>query len=183
MTEADGRSPGSRSALGRRIATAVSALWLDAKKRSCVGRNVRFGRRLHIGVLTTVSSTERLTIGNDVHIGRFCTIHGTGSIGDGVLIENRVGVGIPRNNPAPEAGGALAASNGARIDIACDARIGFGSIVLSGVSIGGGAIVAAGSVVADDVAPHTVVRGNPAKTVGQRPIAAPAADIARFRRR
>ena len=37
------------------------------------------------------------------------------------------------------------------------------SIILSGVSIGHGAVVANGSVVSRDVAPYSVVDGNPAK--------------------
>lgn len=48
------------------------------------------------------------------------------------------------------------------IIIADKAWLGFGVTVLAGVTIGEGAIVAAGSVVRDDVAPWTVVTGNPA---------------------
>lgn len=40
--------------------------------------------------------------------------------------------------------------------------IGFNAIVLKGVTIGEGAIVAAGAVVTKDVPPYTVVAGNPA---------------------
>jgi acetyltransferase-like isoleucine patch superfamily enzyme len=37
--------------------------------------------------------------------------------------------------------------------------------VLKGVTIGEGAIVAAGAVVTKDVAPYTVVAGNPARKI------------------
>lgn len=40
--------------------------------------------------------------------------------------------------------------------------IGFNAIILKGLTIGEGAIVAAGSVVSKDVAPYTLVGGNPA---------------------
>lgn len=43
--------------------------------------------------------------------------------------------------------------------------IGFGAVVLKGVTIGEGAIVGAGSVVASDVEPYTIVAGNPARLV------------------
>jgi acetyltransferase-like isoleucine patch superfamily enzyme len=43
--------------------------------------------------------------------------------------------------------------------------IGFNAIVLKGVTIGEGAIVAAGSVVSKDVPPFTIVAGNPARVV------------------
>nr|WP_325058528.1 DapH/DapD/GlmU-related protein [Sphingomonas sp. EC-HK361] len=42
------------------------------------------------------------------------------------------------------------------------AWIGFNAIILKGVTIGEGAIVAAGAVVTKDVAPYTIVGGNPA---------------------
>lgn len=47
--------------------------------------------------------------------------------------------------------------------------IGMGSIILSGVHIGKGAIVAAGSVVTDDVPENAVVAGVPARVVKARP--------------
>ena len=43
--------------------------------------------------------------------------------------------------------------------------IGFNAIILKGVRIGTGAIVAAGAVVTKDVPPWTIVGGNPAKTI------------------
>ena len=46
--------------------------------------------------------------------------------------------------------------------------IGVRAIILPGVTVGEGAIVAAGSVVAKDVAPYTIVGGNPAKVIGER---------------
>jgi acetyltransferase-like isoleucine patch superfamily enzyme len=44
--------------------------------------------------------------------------------------------------------------------------VGFGACVLPGVTIGDGSIVGARSVVADDVAPYTLVAGNPARAIG-----------------
>jgi len=43
--------------------------------------------------------------------------------------------------------------------------VGFGAVVLPGVTIGDGSIVAARSVVADDVPPFVVVAGNPARVI------------------
>lgn len=54
------------------------------------------------------------------------------------------------------------------IVIGNDVWIGFGVILLSGVSIGDGAVVGAGSVVSRDVAPYTVVAGNPAVQIKKR---------------
>ena len=54
------------------------------------------------------------------------------------------------------------------IVIGSDVLIGSDTIILSGVTIGHGAIVGAGSVVAKDVAPYTIVAGNPIREVRKR---------------
>jgi len=46
-----------------------------------------------------------------------------------------------------------------------DCFIGYGSIILMGVTIGKGSIVGAGAVVTKDVPPDSVVGGNPAKII------------------
>lgn len=43
--------------------------------------------------------------------------------------------------------------------------IGARSIILPGITIGDGSVVAAGSVVTKDVAPNTIVAGNPARPI------------------
>lgn len=49
-----------------------------------------------------------------------------------------------------------------------DVWIGYRATVLSGVRIGDGAVIGAGSVVARDVPPYTIVAGNPARIVRSR---------------
>lgn len=49
-----------------------------------------------------------------------------------------------------------------------DVWIGYQSIILSGVNIGKGAVVAAGSVVTKNVPPYTIVGGNPARVIKTR---------------
>ncbi|NUT98438.1 MAG: CatB-related O-acetyltransferase [Saccharothrix sp.] len=49
-----------------------------------------------------------------------------------------------------------------------DVWFGYNTLVMPGVRIGDGAIIASGSVVTSDVPPYTVVGGNPAKPVKQR---------------
>lgn len=60
-----------------------------------------------------------------------------------------------------------ALSNG-NIIINDDVWIGYGATILSGVHIGQGAIVAAGSVVTKDVPPYAIVGGVPAKVIKYR---------------
>ncbi len=49
-----------------------------------------------------------------------------------------------------------------------DVWIGYGSIILSGVEIGDGAVVAAGAVVTKKIGPYEIWGGNPAKLIGKR---------------
>jgi len=49
-----------------------------------------------------------------------------------------------------------------------DCWIGVRAIIMAGVKIGDGAIVAAGAVVTKDIPPYTLAAGVPAKPIGQR---------------
>ena len=54
------------------------------------------------------------------------------------------------------------------IVIGDDVWIGYRATILSGVTVGQGAIIAAGAVVVSDVAPYTIVGGVPAKKISKR---------------
>lgn len=49
-----------------------------------------------------------------------------------------------------------------------DVWIGYDSLIMPGIKIGDGAIIASRSVVVSDVAPYTIVGGNPAKEIRKR---------------
>jgi len=57
---------------------------------------------------------------------------------------------------------------GHRVHIGHDVWIGHGAIILPGRSVGAGAVIAAGAVVTKDVAPYTIVGGNPARPIKRR---------------
>ena len=62
----------------------------------------------------------------------------------------------------------LESSTKGPIVVGDDVWIGYQVLIMSGVTIGQGAIVAAGSVVTKDVAPYTIVGGNPARYIKHR---------------
>lgn len=51
------------------------------------------------------------------------------------------------------------------VRVCTNAWIGAGATILPGVTVGENAVVAAGAVVTKDVAPNTIVGGNPAKFI------------------
>ena len=57
---------------------------------------------------------------------------------------------------------------GERTTIGNDVWIGHGVVVLPGVSVGDGAVLAAGAVVSRDVEPYTIVGGVPARQIRER---------------
>ncbi len=148
-----------------------------AARRYALRRNVSVGSGFHVGLGSVLWAPRRLTVGNDVYVGKGCTIECDGEIGDNVLIANRVGivgrrdhdmraVGVPIRR-APWVGdhpGRL--SDPVRIEN--DVWVGFGAIVLSGVTLGRGCVVSAGAVVTKDVPRYTIVGGCPAAVIGHR---------------
>ena len=119
---------------------------------------IKIGNGCFIGGSTLVCA-EKIEIGNNVLISWGCTIvdHDSHSV---VLEERQDDVklwSVGKKNwdyvkIAP-------------VDIEDDVWIGFNAIILKGVTIGRGAVVAAGSVVTKNVAPFTVVGGNPARLI------------------
>lgn len=87
-----------------------------------------------------------VTVGNNVQITRGVSIYTHGG-----------GNSIRREHPDFDVFG--------KVVIKDWAYIGSFSQIMPGVTIGEGALVAAGSVVTKSVAPHTVVGGNPAKVI------------------
>lgn len=54
------------------------------------------------------------------------------------------------------------------VEIGSDVWIAFNTVILSGVKIGHGAVIGAGSVVVKDIPPYAVAAGNPAKVIRYR---------------
>lgn len=107
--------------------------------------------------------------GSKLKIGKFCSI----ARGVTILLGGEHNVDwnstYPFNEVFPESKHIQGhpASKG-DTTIGNDVWIGTEAIILSGVKIGDGAVVAARSVVVKDVEPYTIVGGNPAKVIKKR---------------
>jgi acetyltransferase-like isoleucine patch superfamily enzyme len=127
------------------------------------GGRLRVGRYCFVGPGTRVWAQTAITIGDHVLIAHLVDIHDTDSHSTNVVRR--------RADPVDlfERGAPIAWENvqSSPVVIEDDVWIGFKSSILKGVTIGRGAIVAAGAVVTKDVPAYTLVAGNPARVVRQ----------------
>lgn len=142
---------------------------------------LKAGKDLHIGTGIRLWAPERLCIGDHVYIGKHVHIEANADIGDFCLVANRVAivgrhdhdfrqVGYPVRF-APWIGSRQAVANPFRHEKAVieqDVWLGYGAIVLTGVVIGRGSIIAAGSVVTTDIPPYSIAAGVPARPISTR---------------
>ena len=149
-------------------------LLLIGKTNIKIGKNTTFGRG------SVFWAPNKMVIGDNVYIGKYCTLQADMEIGNNIDIANNVGligkydhdfskIGVSIKD-APWIGDKTYDFKGKnkKIIIEDDVWIGYGSVVLTGVRIGRGSIIAAGSVVTKDVPPYAIVAGNPAKVKGMR---------------
>ena len=104
-------------------------------------------------------------VGDNFHADYNCTMLDLAEIriGNNCLIGPDVGIYTAGHRLEPE--GRVLDVYGLPITIGNDVWIGGHSTILPGVTIGDGAVIAAGSVVTKDVVPRTLVGGNPAKKI------------------
>jgi len=118
-----------------------------------------------------IAPAKNLIIGNDVDIALdvLMTTSGGIKIGDRALIGYRTQI-LSTNHNIPDDRGIIFGSGHALkpVEIHADVWIGCNCIILPGITIGEGAIVAAGSVVTKDVVAYSIVAGNPAKLLKMR---------------
>ena len=107
---------------------------------------------------------KNIKVGRNVFINSGCCFQDQGGIeiGDGTLIGHQVVIATLNHDPDPEKRGDMFPrpdKNGAK------QWIGSHATLLPGVTVGEGAIVAAGAVVTRDVPPRSVVAGVPARVI------------------
>ena len=123
------------------------------------------GSVIHMGAF--IEKPRWITIGDHTLINPNCILDGRNrlTIGNNVDIAMQVAIftlghDIRSEDYAPE---------GAPVTIEDRVAIFSRATILPGVHIGEGAVIGAGSVVTRDVEAYTIVAGNPAKKIGERP--------------
>lgn len=119
----------------------LEEIWLD----DYLKRGMKIGKNSSIqpGVILDYSHCNLITIGNNVTIAPQAYLLAHDASTKRELGYTKIG----------------------RIDIKDNVFIGSRALIMPGVTIGEGSIVAAGSVVTRDVKPNTIVAGNPAREI------------------
>jgi chloramphenicol O-acetyltransferase type B len=143
-------------------------------------RKYQIDKGFHAGRGVTLWAKNNIVIGKNCYIGRFSQIECDSVIGDNVIIANNVALVGKYDHYYQQLGESIRLSSSIRdkdynwkglqssIVIEDDVWLGYGSIIMSGVRIGKGSIIAAGSVVVKNVNEYSIYGGVPAKKLSDR---------------
>jgi acetyltransferase-like isoleucine patch superfamily enzyme len=143
-------------------------------------RRHTIGKSFHAGARVRLWSKHNMIIGKNFYIGRDSQIECDAVIGNDVIFANRVALVGRYDHNYQQLGVPIRKASQIRdkdynwkgldmkVVIGDDVWIGYGSIILCGVTIGNGSIIAAGSIVTKDVEPYCIYAGIPAKKITDR---------------
>jgi acetyltransferase-like isoleucine patch superfamily enzyme len=127
------------------------------------GGSISIGEYTFIGEGSRIWSGENIKIGSNVLISHNVNIIDTNTHETDSEERKNGFISIVRNGQPKEKGSIKSAP----IVIHDKAWINFNAIILKGVTIGEGAIIAAGTIVAEDVPPYCLYSGNPGRVIKQ----------------
>ena len=152
----------------------------DGAEINCLASNgMHLGDRVSIGKYAIVRPSniyggpigEGLVMGNNSNIGPYNYIGCSGkiTIGDNVMLAPRVSI-YAENHVFDNPNITIKAQGVSKMEVVIedDCWIAANAVILAGVTIGKGSVVAAGSVVNEDVPAFSVVAGVPARVIKSR---------------
>lgn len=143
-------------------------------------RHYQIGKGFYSGARVRIWGKSKIKIGKNFYIGRDSFIETDVHIGDNVICANRVAIIGKYDHHYQQPGVPTRLAMQIREKnynwkglhtitvIEDDVWIGYGSTILSGVTLKEGSIVAAGSLVTKDVEAYSIYAGSPAKKVRNR---------------
>ena len=125
----------------------------------------RCGKRLQTQRPFVILAPRQVEFGDDVSFNAYLHIWGTGgvTIGNRVMIASHVAITSATHDAAAPIMKYTSVYRPVIIDD--DVWIGAHCVILPGVHVGRGAVIAAGAVVTHDVPPESIVAGVPAKVI------------------
>jgi len=137
---------GNRVTIGKYAIIRPSNLYGGA-----IGEGMVIGDHSNIGPYSYMGCSGKITIGNHVMMGPRVSIYAENHVFDdpAILMKDQ---GVEKKE----------------VIIEDDCWLAANCIILAGVTIGKGSVVAAGSVVTENIAPYSVVAGVPAKFIKSR---------------
>jgi acetyltransferase-like isoleucine patch superfamily enzyme len=152
----------------------------DGAEINCLASNeMHLGDRVSIGKYAIIRPSniyggpigEGLVMGNNSNIGPYNYIGCSGkiTIGNNVMLAPRVSI-YAENHVFDNPNITIKAQGVSKMDVVIedDCWIAANAVILAGVTIGKGSVVAAGSVVNEDVPAFSVVAGVPARVIKSR---------------
>jgi len=143
-------------------------------------RRYNISQGFHAGRGVVLWAKHNISIGKNFYIGRYSQIECDAIIGDNVIFANYVALAGRYDHNYQQIGKPTRLASQIRdadynwkgidskIIIEDDVWVGYGAIIMSGVKIGKGSIIAAGSVITKDIEPYCILGGNPAKFIKKR---------------
>jgi acetyltransferase-like isoleucine patch superfamily enzyme len=134
-----------------------------------IGRQVEIGTAGTVIISTGTTIQDRCILLGDVEIGEYCTFAPNIYISSGRhYYDHKPEFYIRDQDEMIQADEQLAKQHSKKVSIGDDVWIGINCVIMSGITIGRGAVIGSNSVVTKDVAPFTVVAGMPAKEIKKR---------------
>ncbi len=158
--------------IGKNFRTDVFVHWVSGRGIILIGDDVIIDGKSSFHFASRWSTTPTLRIGNLSGIGHGCTISVARevSIGNHCRISSGVVIsdasGHPLDPVARRRGDPTPSESVRPVVIEDDVWIGRNALLLAGVRIGEGSVISAGAVVMSDVAPFSLMAGNPARRIG-----------------
>ncbi|THF63943.1 chloramphenicol acetyltransferase [Pseudothauera nasutitermitis] len=152
--------------LGEQVALTETELgpWTEIGDR-CTLENVRMGAYSYCGPNCILQNVE---VGKFANIAAMVRLGPTAHPLDRPTLHHFTYRRLAYGMDAADDAAFFAARRARVLHVGHDTWIGHGAIVMPGLRIGDGAIIGSGAVVTRDVAPWTIVAGNPARLIRRR---------------
>jgi acetyltransferase-like isoleucine patch superfamily enzyme len=142
----DGIKFGNRVTIGKNAIIRPSNIYGGP-----IGDGLEIGNNSNIGPFNYIGCSGKITIGNNVMLGPRVSIYAENHVFDNVELTIKE-QGVTKQF----------------VIIEDDCWIASNAVILSGVTIGQGSVIAAGAVVTESIEPYSIVGGVPAKLIKKR---------------